>query len=325
MHILQTVTWPVLLYGGLGLFQISATSQRYLQDNIRTTFQCSELEGAILIMPQGAYHQDLRRHIGKIRDYADTNLASWYDYANIVHGLELHNSEIRLVIGCDKTTSWGIATYSHRQSEHVENKVTNLSFNVNSEGHSLYPKYVWDANGMAIDLKVGPEDVEILDPPEVHARMPLQNQCTFIRSLNLALGDKEWKQHQFKVANSTKAQASSAQPTHKNSFTSVSGAINSPSSYLSGDYDGQHFHGHSNLGLSVASTQVSAFAYLKFILLFIFSVKIPLVYHPATSIISMLLRKVTIAQCASQILFDETFCSVPGQGLWLSMIVTGVL
>ena len=279
------------------MFQVSATSQRYLQDNIRTTFQCFELEGAILTMPQGAYHQDLRRNIGIIRDYAATNLASWYDYANIVHGLELGNSEIHLVIGCDKTTSWGIATYSHSQSKHAENKVTNLSFNVNNEGHSLYPKYVWDADGMAKDLKVGPEDVELLDPPEVHARMPLKNQCTFIRSLNLALGDKEWKQHQLKVATSAKAQAP-VQPAYKSSFTSISGDINSPSRFLSGDYDEQHFQGHSTLGLSVAPTQVSAFAYSNYILLFIFSVKIPLVYHPATPIISMLLQKVTIAQCA---------------------------
>ena len=245
-------------------------------------------------MPQGAYHEDLRRNIGVIRAYAVANLASWYDYANIVHGLELGNSEIRLVIGCDKTTSWGIATYSHSQSKHVESEVTNLSFNVTSEGHSLYPKYVWDADGMAKDLKVGPEDVEILDPPEVHARMPLRNQCTFIRSLNIALGDKEWKQHQLRVATSAKAQAS-AQPTHKSFFTSVSGAINSLSKYVFGDYDGQHFHGHNTLGLSVAA-QVSPFAYSK--CMFTFSVKIPLVYHPATPIISMLLQKVTIAQHA---------------------------
>ena len=278
------------------MFQVFATSQ-YLQDDIRTTFQCSELAGTILTMPQGAYHQDLRRNIGIIRDYAATNLASWYDYANIVHGLELSNSEILLVIGCDKTTSWGIATYSHSQSKHVEKEVTNLSFNVRSEAHSLYPKYVWDADGMAKDLKVGPEDVDLLVPPEDHPRMPLRNQCTFIRSLNLALGDKEWKQHQLKVATSAKAQAS-AQPTHKSSFTSVFGAINSPSTCLSGDYDGQNFHGHSTLGLSVAPTQVSSVANSKFILLFIFSVKIPLVYHPATPIISMLLQKVTTAQCS---------------------------
>lgn len=235
----------------------------------RTTFQCSELEGAILTMPQGAYHQELRRNIGKFRDYAATNLASWYDYANIVHGLELDNGDIRLVIECDKTTSWGIATYSHSQSKH---EVTNLSFNVNSEGHSLYPKYAWEADGMAKNLKVGPEDVELLDPPEDHARVPLRNQCTFIHSLNLALGDKEWKQHQLRMATSAKAQAS-AQPTYKSSFTSISGAMNSPSRYLSGGYDGQHFHGHSTSGLSVAPTQI------------------PLVYHPATPIISMLLQK----------------------------------
>ena len=279
------------------MFQFPAMSYRHLPDGIRTTFQCFEPEGAILTMPQGAYHEDLRRNVGIFRDYAVTNLTSWYDYANIVHGLELGNGDIRLVIGCDKTSSWGIAAYSHSQSKHVENEVTKLSFNVQSEGHSLYRKYVWDADGMAKDLKVGPEEVELLDPPEVHARMPLRNQCTFIRSLNLTLGDKEWQQHQLKVATSTKVQAS-GQQTHESSFISVSGAINSTSRYLPGDYDGQQSQGHSTLGLSVLPTQVSAFAHLKFILLFIFSVKISPVYHPATPIISMLLQKVTMAQCA---------------------------
>ena len=60
-------------------------------------------------MPQGAHHEDLRRNIGIFRNYAVTNLASWYDYANVVHGLEVGNGKILLVIGCDETTSWGIA------------------------------------------------------------------------------------------------------------------------------------------------------------------------------------------------------------------------
>ena len=149
--------------------------------NFRTTFYCSESEGAILTTPQGAHHEDLRRNIGIFRTYAVTNLASWYDYANVVHGLEVGNGKIRLVIGCDKMTSWGIATYSHCHSKCVEDSVTKLTFNVQNEGgQSLYPKYAWNPDGMAKDLKVGPEDIELLDPPEIHARMPLRNQCTFI-------------------------------------------------------------------------------------------------------------------------------------------------
>ena len=202
-------------------------------------------------MPQGAHHEDLRRNIGIFRNYAVTNLASWYDYANVVHGLEVGNGEIRLVIGCDKTTSWGIATYSHRHSKCVEDSVTKLTFNVQNEGgQSLYPKYAWNPDGMAKDLKVGPEDIELLDPPEIHARMPLRNQCTFIRSLNFALGENQWKQHQLKVAASVEALAP-ARPIHKSPLASAFGAISSLSKICfsrrdSSGHSDEHLQGHIN-------------------------------------------------------------------------------
>ena len=133
---------------------------------------------------------------------------------------------------------------SHYHSKRVEDNVTKLSFNVKNEGgRTLYPKYAWDPDGMAKDLKVGPEDVELLDPPEIHARMPLRNQCTFIRSLNLALGENEWQQHQLKVAASAEARAS-PRPTHNLSpLTPAFGTISSLSKFCFSRRDSS---GHSD-------------------------------------------------------------------------------
>ena len=162
-------------------------------------------------MPQGAHDEDLR-NISRFRDYASLHAESWYQYANGPCGREIGNAELHLVTGCDKTTSWGMAAYSHAQSKRVEDDVTVLNFNVSNEArHSLYPTFVWDQQGAA-DVKAGPEDDELMDLPEVHAVRPLRNQCTFIRSLTPALGDDDWERLQVKVAASADDRKSARSP-----------------------------------------------------------------------------------------------------------------
>ncbi|KAF9476418.1 hypothetical protein BDN70DRAFT_776591, partial [Pholiota conissans] len=68
-------------------------------------------EGAILTIPEGAVSYDLE-NIPRIRGYAAENIESWYRYVNGPRGREAKNGEVRLVIGCDKTTSWGMAVIS---------------------------------------------------------------------------------------------------------------------------------------------------------------------------------------------------------------------
>ena len=195
----------------------------------RTTFQCSDSDGALLVMPQGAHDEDLR-NISRFRDCASLHAESWYQYANGPCGREIGNAELHLVTGCDKTTSWGIAAYSHAQSKRAEDDVTLLNFNVSNEArHSLSPTFVWDQQGAA-DTKAGPEDDELIDPPEVHAVRPLRNQCTFIRSLTLALGDDEWERLQAKVAASADDRKSARSP--ESLLASVFGAMVSLSGML---------------------------------------------------------------------------------------------
>ena len=173
-------------------------------------------------MPQGAYHEDLK-NISGLREYALTHIESWYQYANGPRGREIDNGKLHVVTGCDKTTSWGNATYSHLQSERPEGGVTSLNFEaVGSERHGRQP-YAWDYKG-TVEAKVGPEEDELMDLG-VQDSPPLRNQCTFIRSLTLTLGHDDWERLQLKVAASAKDRASEQSP--KNPFASVSGAMSS--------------------------------------------------------------------------------------------------
>ena len=175
-------------------------------------------------MPQGAYNEDLN-NIDKFRDYTLVHTKSWYLYAKKTRGMTIGNGKLHLVTGCDKTTSWGIATYSHLPSKRPEDNVSLLGFNpVDNEcqcRHSSYTTYEWDCEGAA-EAKYGPEEEELMNLG-VNGSMPPRNQCTFIRSFTLALGDGEWKDVESDVASSVKNQAPVQSP--KSPLASVIGAI----------------------------------------------------------------------------------------------------
>jgi hypothetical protein len=216
----------------------------------RATFVCSSSDGAILAMPQGAYHEDLK-NIRRFREYTLIHAESWYQYANGPCGREIGNGELHLVTGCDKTTSWGIATYSHLQSELPEDSVSLLRFNpVGSEHQGRYyshTTYEWDYEGVA-EAKFGPEEDELMDlGVEGPGSVPPRNQCTFIRSLTPAFGKDDWERLELKVESSVKDQATVRSP--KSHFPSVFGAISSLSGTLSpaspdcGHSNRHHFQG----------------------------------------------------------------------------------
>ena len=174
---------------------------------------CSGSDGAVLTMPQGAYHEDLK-NTSPARDYVLTHAESWCEYANGPRGREIGNGELHMVTGCDKATVWGIATYSHPQSKRPEGSITLLNFEaVRNECHGpqpLFATYAWDYKG-AVEAKVGPEENELMDL-EVQGSAPLRNQCTFIRSLTPTLGHVDWERLQLKVAASAKGRALEKSP-----------------------------------------------------------------------------------------------------------------
>ncbi|KJA19859.1 hypothetical protein HYPSUDRAFT_143195, partial [Hypholoma sublateritium FD-334 SS-4] len=76
------------------------------------SFQTSANEGTILTVPEGAVALDLE-NVPRFRAYAAANVENWYRYVNGPRGREAKNGEVRLVIGCDKTTSWGMASVAN--------------------------------------------------------------------------------------------------------------------------------------------------------------------------------------------------------------------
>ena len=81
-------------------------------------FESSASEGAILTMPRGAKSEDLGNS-ARFREYEAANVADWYRFVNGPLGREAMNGDVRLVVGFDKATSWGIATFANQTQQSV--------------------------------------------------------------------------------------------------------------------------------------------------------------------------------------------------------------
>ena len=204
MNLILEATWRVPLLKNRKVspmrgeyFTISAPVRIDLYIRRGLVFETSASEGAILTMPEGAVAYDLE-NIPAFRDYLAVNVEKWYKFVNGVRGREAKNGDVRLVIGCDKTTSWGMAALANV----TQHKVSQLKFKAteNSSVKSARPPYTWDYSGMA-EVRVGPDIKEVNalrrnddpfddSPPSDEE---LSNQCLFIRTLNATLNDEAWK------------------------------------------------------------------------------------------------------------------------------------
>ena len=139
-------------------------------------------------MPRGARYKCLGNNIARFKKYAAANVANWYKLVNGTLGREAENGDIRLVVGFDKTTSWGIATFVNQTKQNS----CRLKFGP-SEGDSA-TTYMWSENSGVTDVRAGPDsdDIDELridsDPPDFR----FENQCLFVRTVNITLEDDVW-------------------------------------------------------------------------------------------------------------------------------------
>ena len=149
-------------------------------------------------MPKGAIALDLE-NVPLFREYVAANVAKWYKFVNGVRGREAKNGEVRVVIGCDKTTSWGMAAISNV----TQQKASQLKFKILEEPRAKLSgtAYAWEYSGMA-EVRVGPDAKEInalrngdADPFDTNppSEEEFSNQCLFVRTLNATLSDQAWK------------------------------------------------------------------------------------------------------------------------------------
>ena len=163
--------------------------QLLLISNSGLTFESSASEGAILTMPVGSKSEDLR-NVKEFRRYFTLHAENWYKYVNNVRGREARNGDIRLVTGCDKTSQWGMATFSNSTAPNDSFHLTFRSVEQSNIGRT----YVWEYSGMT-EVRAGPDAEEI---QELRNNDPSQegttynNQGLFVRALSLTLNNDIW-------------------------------------------------------------------------------------------------------------------------------------
>ena len=108
-------------------------------------------------MPEGAYSEDLS-NFSRLRQHIATHAEDWYKFVNGPRGREAQNSDLRVVVGCDKTTSWGMATFSNSSLSQETN--FHLKFSALGEQQlqrNAGNKYIWEHSGVAsAEVRIGP-------------------------------------------------------------------------------------------------------------------------------------------------------------------------
>jgi hypothetical protein len=150
-------------------------------------FTSAASEGAILTMPQGTHAEDLA-NVSRFRQYLSVNAKSWYRYVNNVRGREARNGDVRLVVGCDKASSWGMATFANSTTQDFH-----LKFKPTGESGSSRT-YGWEYSGM-VEARAGPnpEETDELRRDDFGHSGVYKNQCLFVRTLNAMLQDDVWQ------------------------------------------------------------------------------------------------------------------------------------
>lgn len=129
-----------------------------------------------MVLPDGATSEDLENTDG-ICDLIASNAASWYKYATVTRGRrrKLKNGDIRVVVGVDKVSSWGIATSACN--------TTQTAF------YEFMHDPIHEWNCSAGSGRVGPQMKEIRDLIQDNT---VKNQCIFVRTINFTISGEIW-------------------------------------------------------------------------------------------------------------------------------------
>jgi hypothetical protein len=122
-------------------------------------------------MPDGGLSEDLQ-NCKLIEKYVATNAESWWGFVKSEDCGVPTDNEIQVVIGTDKVSSWGMATFENVQQFAFEDDWTASQTRTSK----------WSG----IDGRAGPAEEEIRDY-STQTTEPLRNQCVFVRTLNVSV------------------------------------------------------------------------------------------------------------------------------------------
>lgn len=168
------------------------------------SFECSQHQGALLIMGDVAYRKDAV-YKRRFSDYITEHHRSWLDFAEAL-GWDLSLSDLILVDGCDKTSEWACAAWSEKTES------MRLSFVAGVPGVADANAGLWGrwVSSQSLDKNVGPQplvpvisttdtatplpssDAMLTDnspplatPSLLSSTPPPSNQCVFVRGFRM--------------------------------------------------------------------------------------------------------------------------------------------
>ncbi|KAJ7116720.1 hypothetical protein C8R44DRAFT_709038 [Mycena epipterygia] len=147
---------------------------------------CSSAQGAALLLPDGASSSDLLP-LDAFKEYILLHGKSWFTFLKKQHR-PVQDLNIYLVTGCDKTASWGVATFSK------STRIGQVSMKFGPSGvASGHAKYKWDKSSYGYGFaQAGP-----------HRRPGEEawgeNQCVFIRGFTVAMQHSLASKEKLKV------------------------------------------------------------------------------------------------------------------------------
>ena len=197
-------------------------------------------------MPDGGTAEDLLNHT-LLKKYIARHAKSWYKYIREDRGREVKNGDIRLVIGFDKVSSWGIATFAQNIEERVR-----LEFKTIDSDQPASRTYIWNCVGGGSG-RVGPKEEEMdglvmsNDPSESSIR----NQTVFVRTLNFNLKGETWDDLTYHEIRSSVHSSSNSGSQSKQRPSGPSGGGSSSGSEESHSDQGNVNFEATQFGLSV--------------------------------------------------------------------------
>jgi hypothetical protein len=156
---------------------------KYLHRDLRArvsasiSFTSSSSKFGLLCLPHGSDASDLAS-LGIFHDIALRNGSAWYDHVNGASGFNRMtvNGSLYLVTGCDKSSSWGVASFSSASGQ-CEISLTFSACQVIEGNVSV--AYSWERPGTVAVRESQRCNVDVAPRKK--------NQCSFIRGFKITV------------------------------------------------------------------------------------------------------------------------------------------
>lgn len=164
-----------------GEYLASASVERVPSNN-GLAFECSGSEGAILILPDGAYHRDLvHSAFARFRDYGLRNAQAWYRYISKTYG-NIENGDLHLVTGFDRAPSCGLAVYKNSGTQKsllsFQGSLGSEHWEPSADGNYAKSKFVEKAREKSVaGIRSGRSE----------------SLCLFVRTFTITVGESVWE------------------------------------------------------------------------------------------------------------------------------------